>query len=183
MRVITGTARGKKLASPEGEHTRPTLERIKEAIFSIIQFDIANKDVLDLFAGSGQLGIEALSRGAKYAEFVDNDKNACDVITSNLKSTDLSNKAKVICGECFSHVRHKRDCEKYGLIFIDAPYGKDLADDMLKNIAANDICGEDAIIVCECARADKYKDSYGEFVLYRNKEYASTRILVYKKGG
>ena len=96
MRVISGTARGTKLLSQEGRNTRPTLDRVKEALFSIIQFRLKNANVLDLFAGSGALGIEALSRGSKFATFCDNNKGAIQTITKNIENTKVQNKSLVL---------------------------------------------------------------------------------------
>ena len=180
MKVITGLARGKNLIAPMGEHTRPTLSRIKEAIFSAIQFDIADKVVLDLFAGSGQMGIEALSRLAKSAVFVDNDKAAIVAISRNLQETGLISKSKIENSECFSYVRHQRGTKKFDIVFVDAPYGKGLTDSMLKNIANTDVCTDDAFVICECEKSEKLSESYGNFTIFKDKTYAKTRIVIYK---
>ena len=104
MRVISGIAKGIQLKTPEGMQTRPTTDRVKEAMFSIIQFELAGANVLDLFGGTGQLGIEALSRGAKSAVFVDSQESACRLIKENLKRTKLTEKARVVRGDYISYL-------------------------------------------------------------------------------
>ena len=136
MRVITGTARGIKLAAPEGEHTRPTAERVKEAVFSMIQFETEGRKVLDLFAGSGQLGIEALSRGAAHAAFVERDKKALACIRENLKKTKLEDDASVYGMDVMAALGgYMSDSGEYDIIFADPPYADsaDLLDGILRN--------------------------------------------------
>ena len=122
MRVITGKARGVVLKTPDGMKTRPTSDRVKEALFSIIQFDIPNAKVLDLFAGTGQLGIEALSRDAKYAVFIDELDQACKLISDNLKKTKLENYARVIRSDYEIYLKNCK--EKFDIIFLDPPYAE-----------------------------------------------------------
>ena len=117
MRVITGTARGRRLKELEGLETRPTTDRVKEGVFNIIQFDIEGRRVLDLFAGTGQLGIEALSRGAASAVFVDQRRDAASIIRENLKLTGLSDRARVVNGEAMAFLSSQR--ERFDLIFLD----------------------------------------------------------------
>ena len=147
MRVITGTAKGRKLFSLEGDATRPTSEIVKESIFNIIQFDIEGRLVLDLFAGTGQLGIEALSRGAKQAVFVDSSAKAIKVISQNLESTKLTDQAMAVVSD---YARYLESCRiKFDLIFIDPPYGSDFAEKALTLISSFDILSCGGIIVCE----------------------------------
>ena len=140
MRVITGTARGTKLKTPEGMLTRPTTDRVKEALFNIIQFDIAG-DVLDLFAGTGQLGIEALSRGARSAVFVDESRAAVQLVRANLALCRLQ--GDVVQGESLGYLR---TCGKFDLIFLDPPYDTGLLDKALENVVQFDILAEGGII-------------------------------------
>ena len=116
MRVITGKARGVRLKTPDGMLTRPTTDRVKESLFSIIQFEISNARVLDLFAGTGQLGIESLSRNAKSAVFVDQQRSACQLIRENLNRTHLEENARVYCADYQSFLRTCRD--KFDVIFL-----------------------------------------------------------------
>ncbi|MBQ3215346.1 MAG: 16S rRNA (guanine(966)-N(2))-methyltransferase RsmD, partial [Oscillospiraceae bacterium] len=122
MRVITGKARGVTLKTPTGLQTRPTTDRVKEALFSIIQFDIPGAQVLDLFGGTGQLGIEALSRGAKSAVFVDERDDSCSLIKENLRRTQMSQDAKVVRSDYLAYLQRCRG--KFDIIFLDPPYAE-----------------------------------------------------------
>ena len=122
MRVITGTARGRVLRTLEGEDVRPTTDRVKEAVFSIIQFEIEGRRVLDLFAGSGQLGIEALSRGAASATFVDMSKDSLSTVKYNLEHTKLGDNAKVVQTDALSFLKLTKD--KFDIVFLDPPYAR-----------------------------------------------------------
>lgn len=124
MRVITGIARGRRLKEPQGLETRPTTDRVKEGIFSSIQFEIEGRRVLDLFGGTGQMGIEALSRGAAHCTFVDLRKEAVGIIRENLKLTGLEGQATVVQGDALTFLTRCR--EKYDVIFLDPPYASDL---------------------------------------------------------
>ena len=122
MRVITGKARGIQLKTPEGMLTRPTADRVKEALFSIINFDLPGAAVLDLFGGTGQLGIEALSRGAKSAVFVDAREDACRLIRENLKRTKLEGQGKAVRSDYLDYLKRTR--EKFDIILLDPPYAE-----------------------------------------------------------
>ena len=130
MRVITGTARGRVLRTLEGEDVRPTTDRVKEAVFSIIQFEIEGRRVLDLFAGSGQLGIEALSRGAASATFVDMSKDSLSTVKYNLEHTKLGDNAKVVQTDALSFLKLTRD--RFDIVFLDPPYASSLVTDSMK---------------------------------------------------
>ena len=119
MRVITGSARGRRLKELEGMETRPTTDRVKEGMFSALQFDIEGRRVLDLFAGTGQLGIECLSRGAASAVFVDRRPDAVKIIRENLKVTDLTDRAQVVSGDSMEYLKSLR--EKFDIILLDPP--------------------------------------------------------------
>ena len=147
MRIISGIARGTKLYTLEGENTRPTLDRVKEPLFSIIQNEIKDSDVLDLFAGSGALGLEALSRGAKKAVFCDKSYSAIEIIKKNIEKTHFEEKAKVLCMDykkCLTSIN-----EKFDLIFIDPPYKQDIAIKSLEIIIENKLLNEDGLIIIE----------------------------------
>ena len=124
MRVITGTARGRKLQTPAGTAVRPTSDMVKEAVFSIVQFEVEGARVLDLFAGSGQMGIEALSRGARSCVFVDNAKNSLAAVRENLRSCNLTAHAKVMAGDALVFLREYRG-EPFDIAFLDPPRGAD----------------------------------------------------------
>jgi len=147
MRIISGIARGTKLYTLEGENTRPTLDRVKEPLFSIIQNNIKDAVVLDLFSGSGALGLEALSRGAKKAILCDKSYNAIDIINKNINKTHMEEKTKVVYADykkCLSSIK-----EKFDLIFIDPPYKQDIAIKSLELILENELLSESGMIIIE----------------------------------
>lgn len=177
MRVITGSARGRKLKTLEGDEVvRPTTDRVKEAIFSIIQFDLTDACVLDLFAGSGQLGVEALSRGAANAVFVDRDSQAVEVIKDNLKTTGLFQKATVLNADSVNYIKNSRN--KFDIVFLDPPYNKGLIDETLESVVG--CCSENATVVCETDFNEVLPDSAGDFEKYREYKYSKTKITTYK---
>lgn len=155
MRVISGTARGIRLKTPEGLKTRPTSDRVKEAIFSVIQFEVEGSRFLDLFAGSGQMGIEALSRGAVSAVFVDGRREACKLVQDNLKTTKLERNAQVVQSDYFSYLERCRQI--FDIIFLDPPYAEEFLENSLKKISEIDILSSRGIIICE-RPADKLLD-------------------------
>lgn len=148
MRIITGRAKGTKLFSPEGEETRPTSERVKEAVFSMIQFDIEGRSVLDLFAGSGQLGLEAVSRGAASAVFVEKSKQAASVVSANIRKTKSENECTLFNMDCAEYIRRNRG-RKADIIFIDPPYASGLYAPTLRNLLENDMTKPTTLIIAE----------------------------------
>ena len=159
MRIITGTAKGSRLETLEGDATRPTAERAKEAIFSMIQFDIEGRNVLDLFAGSGQMGLEALSRGAVKATFVDNSKAAVGVINQNVTKTHFEKESAVVLASAEDYLRRIKGREKFDLIFIDPPYAAGVQAKMLELLIEYDLIKPTATIVCESGEEDIFKDN------------------------
>jgi 16S rRNA (guanine(966)-N(2))-methyltransferase RsmD len=151
MRIITGKARGAKLVTLEGEATRPTAERTKEAIFSVIRFEIAGARVLDLFAGSGQLGLEALSQGAEHAVFCDAAKRAVDVIRSNVEKTRMQDAAEVLCADWQVALKRFAEREQFDLVFLDPPYAMGLLPQVLDALCRGKLLAPGACVVCESA--------------------------------
>ena len=147
MRVISGTAKGTRLESLEGDKTRPTLDRVKEALFNIIQNDVRDAYVLDLFSGSGALGIEALSRGAKFCVMADKSSDAIKVINKNLQKARLGDNAKIIKNDYIKTLDSLN--QKFDLIFIDPPYAENIAVDAIENIIKLDLLSEDGTIILE----------------------------------
>ena len=147
MRVITGTARGRRLKELEGMETRPTTDRVKEGLFSAIQFDIEGRKVLDLFAGTGQLGIECLSRGAASAVFVDRRADAVKLIRENLKLTALSDRARVVAGDSMEFLAALK--ERFDIVLLDPPYAAGLLEPAVSRLTAFDILNPHGIIVAE----------------------------------
>ncbi len=179
MRVITGKARGVSLKTPEGLTTRPTTDRVKEALFSIIQFEISGAAVLDLFGGTGQLGIEALSRGAKSAVFVDAGETACRLIRENLKRTRLEGEAKVVRSDYLSYLKRCR--EKFNIIFLDPPYAEVFLENALKCITEIDILQTGGIIVAERPLGKELPWEFEGYVRSRDYKYGNTLLTLYRK--
>ncbi len=179
MRVITGKARGVALKTPEGMLTRPTADRVKEALFSIIQFDIPGADVLDLFGGTGQLGIEALSRGAKSAVFVDSRKDACAVIRENLKRTKFTEFAEVIQADYLQFLKNCR--KKFRIILLDPPYAEIFLENSLKMVTEIDILESGGIIVAERPVEKELSVELEGFTRSRDYKYGKTLLTIYRK--
>ena len=180
MRVITGSARGVPLKAPEGLQTRPTADRVKEALFSIIQFEVSGAKVLDLFGGSGQLGIEALSRGAKSAVFVDAGEQACKIIKENLKRCKLENQSTVI--KCDYMEFFKRNREQYSIIFLDPPYAEVFLETALKIVSEIDILTNSGIIVCERPFDKTLAGEVPGLVRYRDYRYGKAAVTIFRRG-
>ena len=180
MRFITGKARGVNLKTPEGLQTRPTTDRVKEALFSVIQFDIPTAVVLDLFGGTGQLGIEALSRGAKRAVFVDESEKACKLIRENLRRTRLEQEASVIRCDYLAYLR--RCTEKYDIVFLDPPYAEVFLENALKMITEIDILQSGGIIVTERPLGKDLPYEFEGYTRSKDYKYGSTLITLYRKG-
>ena len=179
MRVISGTARGRKLKELQGMETRPTTDKVKESLFNIIQFEIEGRRVLDLFGGTGQMGIEALSRGAAFCSFVDLRKEAAAVIRDNLSHTGLADKAKVTQGDYLAFLTGCR--EKFDLIFLDPPYGSGMLEKALAAIAKIDIATENGIIVCESAAEAALPELPAPYRMGRDYRYGKIKITLYHR--
>lgn len=178
MRVITGRCRGMKLRTLDGLATRPTAERVKEAMFSAIQFEIEGRKVLDLFAGTGQLGIEALSRGASHAVFVDAGKDAIAVIRENLQKTQLNQISTILQSEAIAYLDRCR--EKFGIILLDPPYQSGLLNSALKKISEIDILTQSGIIICEYP-ADQPPRIPEGLELSRSYRYGKTGVALLRR--
>ena len=170
MRVITGEARGRKLKTLEGTDVRPTTDRVKEGLFNIIQFDLPGARFLDLFGGSGQIGIEALSRGARQAVFVDESRASCQVIWENLRATGLQERARVVQADAAAYLGGGG--EAFDLAFLDPPYSTGLLERTLPLLEGRMAPG--GLILCEHLKEDRLPETVGRF--FRKKEYAYGRI-------
>ena len=159
MRIITGRARGTRLMTLEGDTTRPTAERTKEAVFSVLQFDLRDSAVLDLFAGSGQLGLEAISRGARLAVFCDSSRAAVKVITANVEKTASKESSRILCNDYTVALSMLAGKERFDIVFLDPPYALHCLPDVLRRLYASGLLAEGARIVCESANAE---DVFGE---------------------
>jgi 16S rRNA (guanine(966)-N(2))-methyltransferase RsmD len=154
MRIITGSARGTKLATLEGEATRPTAERVKEAIFSMIQFELQDSWVLDLFAGSGQLGLEALSRGAEKAHLIDKSPEAVNIIKQNAQKTHLYNRCRVLAMDWAEYLNSSKGLYKFDYVFLDPPYSTGMLHDALALLPDCNLLTDGARIFAEDEKED-----------------------------
>lgn len=179
MRVITGKARGVQLKTPDGMQTRPTADRVKEALFSIINFDIPGAKVLDLFAGTGQLGIEALSRGASSAVFVDGREDACKIVRENLRRTKLESQAKVIRSDYLDYLRRSK--ERFDIIFLDPPYAEEFLENALTCITEIDILQTGGIIITERPLGKNLPFEFDGFTRSKDYKYGNTLLALYRK--
>lgn len=179
MRIITGTARGTKLFTPEGEHTRPTPESVKEAVFSMIQFDLEGTTVLDLFAGTGQMGLEALSRGAEKAVFIDNSREAAELVIANAKKTKLFDRCRVAVSDYAAYLRSADGRERFNFIFLDPPYKTDCLVGALDRISRSDVCAPGCLIICESETDDVFagrEDVAQRYEFVKQSRYGRVRI-------
>lgn len=179
MRVITGIARGRRLEDLPGLDTRPTTGRMKEGMFSAIQFDIEGRRVLDLFAGTGQLGIECLSRGAVFCDFVDSAPAAQKVVRRNVAACGFEDRAAVHGKDFTAYLGRCR--EKYGLIFLDPPYASGNLERALEQIAAIDIVVENGIIVCESPAERSLPELPAPYERGRDYRYGKIKFTLYHR--
>ena len=154
MRIITGSAKGIRLVTLEGDATRPTSERAKEALFSMIQFDIEGRRVLDLFAGSGQLGLEALSRGAEFCMFTDSSPEAIAIVRKNIEKTRFSDKSKASIADYRNFLRKSEVREGFDIIFLDPPYASESLTDALVHLSKTRLMKRGCLLVCESENGD-----------------------------
>lgn len=185
MRVISGKARGKKLISLDGDNTRPTLDRVKEALFSIIQFKVKDAVVLDLFAGTGALGIEALSRGAKEAVFCDKVPDAIKVIKQNVINTNNLDKANIINKEYQEVLENlSKQNKKFDIVFLDPPYKTNLAIESLQKIIMSDLLTEDGSIIIETDDINKEREilKIEKAEIFDKRKYGSVWLIFIRKG-
>ena len=180
MRVITGKARGVQLKTPDGMLTRPTTDRVKEALFSIIHFEIPGAKVLDLFGGTGQLGIEALSRGAVSAVFVDAREDSCRLIRENLKRTKLEGEGRVVRSDYLDYLKRCR--ETFDIILLDPPYAEVFLENALKRITEIDILETNGIIVTERPLGKELPWEFPGYTRSKDYKYGNTLLTIYRKG-
>ena len=180
MRVITGSARGRRLKELEGMETRPTTDRVKEGMFSALQFDIEGRRVLDLFAGTGQLGIECLSRGAVSAVFVDRRTDAVKLIRENLKITDLTDRARVVSADSLEYLKGLK--EKFDIILLDPPYEAGLLEPAIETIAKFDISAPHGIIVAEHPVGKVLPLLPAPYRLHKTYRYGKIGMTIFRRG-
>lgn len=175
MRVISGLARGRRLESLEGNDVRPTTDKVKEAVFNIIQFNLEGRRFLDLFAGSGQMGIEAISRGARQSVFVDQSRRSINVIRNNIAATGFEDKALIVNRDALSFLA--TNSEKFDIAFLDPPYSTGVLQSVLPAVAEN--MSRAGFIICESPLKEKLSENFGEFTLDRSYHYGKIKISIY----
>ncbi len=177
MRIITGRARGKKLVTLEGKDVRPTSDKIKESLFNILQFNIEGRVFLDLFAGSGQIGLEAISRGAEKAVFVDSSKKSIAVIEQNVQHTGFTAESKVVNADSLMYIRHT--AEKFDVAYVDPPYKTGILQEVLPYVA--EAMNEGGIIVCEHPVDEEVPEEVGEFAKLKDYKYGKIILTSYRR--
>ncbi len=182
MRIITGKARGTHLVTLAGDATRPTAERTKEAVFSILRASIPDSEVLDLFAGSGQLGLEAISQGAKHAVLCDASREAIRVIRTNAEKTHLSEQCEIVCSDAAAFLSRCVGNRKFDLVFLDPPYALHLIPQMLTILSQKQLLQKDARIMCETANAEDVFGGSAElnerYEVLRASRYGAAQVTI-----
>jgi len=182
MRIIGGEYRSRIIEMPKGVDIRPTQDRVREAVFNVLA-DVRDKRVLDLFAGSGAYGMEALSRGAEHATFVENNSRCLVTIQSNIDSLKIPEARFTVLRSSVltSLPRLEKDGERFDLIFIDPPYHKDMARKCLINLDCHDILSESSLVVVEHFKSDSLETDLGSLQPEKERRYGDTVISIYKK--
>ena len=182
LRVIAGIARGHKLKTPGGMSTRPTTDRVKESLFGILTPWIVDAEVLDLFAGTGSLGIEALSRGAEKAVFVDKSRVCCDIVRENLGHTKLADSAEVIPGEAQAVLnRLAGSGRSFDIVFLDPPYHRDILPGILEALDRLSLVKQEGIVVTEHDAGDPLPEETGSLARTDTRKYGDTVLSFYRR--
>lgn len=177
MRIITGSARGRRLVSPEGADVRPTTDKVKESLFSIIQFEIEGRTVLDPFAGSGQLGLEALSRGAEHCTFVDASAKSLSVVRRNIALTGFGSQSEVVHGDAFSFLAATD--RKFDLVFLDPPYDQGLCTKAAQFLPR--VLKDTSVVICETHADETLPAAVGALLPVREYRYSAVKLTVFRK--
>lgn len=183
MRVISGIFKGRKLRTLSGYRVRPTSQRVREAIFDLLEVEWDGCVVLDLFAGSGALGVEALSRGAQRAVFVEMDPAAVELLWKNLSVLGVTERAKVVRADVIRFLRKGGSKEQYGVVFADPPYGKQLASKCLMELAKRGWLSKGAMVVIEHSKREHLEEERGSLRLVSRRRYGDTMVSLYVSSG
>lgn len=182
MRIIGGKYRGRKIGFPKSPHIRPTQDRIREALFNVLAPGISGVNALDLFAGSGAFGLEALSRGAKNVTFVDNNFKCIRIIKENLRNIDIENRAKILKMDAFRAIKKLSETgNKFDIIFLDPPYYKGLSKKTLISLNQYDILSHTNIIVVEHSKRDTLPYNINNIIFFKQKRFGDTVLSFYRK--
>ena len=182
MKVISGSLKGRNILGYDILGTRPTMDRVKESVFGMIQNHIYGSVVLDLFAGSGNYGIEAISNGAKIVYFNDHNKKCIKVIKDNLENFGVVDKAIVTNLDYQKALRNYSDSNtKFDLIFLDPPYNDQFIENILKFIDTNNLLNDNGMIICELTM-DNLNEKYGNLSLFKNRKYGEKKVFIFKRG-
>lgn len=182
MRIIAGEKRGMKLVSPVGEDTRPTTDKVREALFGSLQFELRGKCVLDLFAGSGAFGLEAVSRGAGCAVLVDSDEDAIKVITKNVEKTGFStDRVRVLRSDYKKAIKGFQKANKFDIVFLDPPYASAYYDPAMRMLVEYGLLNQGALVVTESDGATDV--SAAGLEKYKDKQYGNTKLTYYRFEG
>jgi len=182
LRIIAGQAKGRKLNSLKGRKTRPTSDRVKEALFSMLSSIVVNKEILDLFAGTGNLGLEALSRGAFKATFVDKDKSALNLLKSNIKLLEFEERAEIYLADAFKALKmFGKAKKKFDIVFIDPPYGENLYERIIISLLCDKVLNKESIVVIEHLSQLHLREKYNGLSIAKSRRYGNTCITIYTK--
>ena len=180
MKVISGTLKGRNIEGYNIDGTRPTMDRVKESLFATIQNNIKDAIVLDLFAGSGNLGIEAISNGARISYFVDNNKEAIKVLNKNISNLNIKSSSKVILSDWKKSLNDfANQSIKFDLIFVDPPYDYNVYEKILEKVSTLNLLNEGGLIILEHSNL-RFKDTYNNLSLYKEKKYGNKSVNIYK---
>ena len=180
MKVISGTLKGRNIIGYNIDGTRPTMDRVKESLFATIQTNIKDSIVLDLFAGSGQLGIEAISNGANTCYFIDNNKEVIKVLNQNISNLNIKKNSKVILSDWKKSLNEfANQGIKFDLIFVDPPYDYNVYEKILEKVSTLNLLNENGLIILEHSNL-KFKEIYNNLTLYKDKKYGNKSVNIYK---
>jgi 16S rRNA (guanine(966)-N(2))-methyltransferase RsmD len=182
MRVIGGTLKSRRIDSPKGEEARPTSDRVRESLFSVIQDEVEDSCALDLFSGPGTLGIEAISRGASFVTFVEKSRKVAEVLQANLESLGIADRGLVKVADVFKTVRDmSRNRANFGLVFMDPPYATGMAGEALRLVSEGGIVADDGLIVVEHAKAEPVEGLVEGLTLLRVLDFGQTKVSIYRR--
>ncbi|MEG0641958.1 MAG: 16S rRNA (guanine(966)-N(2))-methyltransferase RsmD [Clostridium sp.] len=182
MRIVSGSAKGRKLKTPEGLDTRPTTDRVKQSIFNIILRYVFDAKVLDLFGGTGNLGIEAISRGAQSCTFSEENKKTYEILCTNIKDLDFREKSFTYNRDSFKVLSQLATQEKkFDIVFLDPPYGKGYIERSIEAIDRLNLLEEDALIVSEYDSVDNVPERVGSFSIFRTEKYGRVRVSFWRR--